>query len=35
MPISRAVHAVLYEGLAPQRALQALMARETKAEKLG
>jgi glycerol-3-phosphate dehydrogenase (NAD(P)+) len=32
MPISRAVHAVLYEGLAPQRALQELMGREVKPE---
>jgi glycerol-3-phosphate dehydrogenase (NAD(P)+) len=35
MPISRAVHAVLYEGLAPQRALQELMGREVKPEQLG
>jgi glycerol-3-phosphate dehydrogenase (NAD(P)+) len=35
MPISRAVHAVLYEGLAPQRALQDLMTRDVKPEKMG
>jgi glycerol-3-phosphate dehydrogenase (NAD(P)+) len=35
MPISQAVHAVLYEGLAPQRALQELMTREIKSEQRG
>jgi len=35
MPIARAVHAILFEGLDPSRAIEALMGRELKAEKVG
>ncbi|MBM4104926.1 MAG: NAD(P)-dependent glycerol-3-phosphate dehydrogenase [Phycisphaerae bacterium] len=35
MPISAAVHAVLFEGLAPRQALRSLMERETSLERVG
>lgn len=35
MPIVRAVHAILFDGLAPSRAIEALMGRELKAERVG
>jgi glycerol-3-phosphate dehydrogenase (NAD(P)+) len=35
MPISRAVHAILFEGLSPQEAIRELMSREQKAERVG
>jgi glycerol-3-phosphate dehydrogenase (NAD(P)+) len=35
MPISRAVYAILFEGLAPQEAIRELMSREQKAERVG
>ena len=35
MPITAAVHAILFEGLAPQAAIHGLMSREVKAEQVG
>ena len=35
MPIAAAVHAILFEGLAPMDAIWALMRREVKAETIG
>lgn len=35
MPIAQAVHAILFEGLAPREAIARLMARELKAERIG
>ena len=35
MPITAAVHAILFEGLSPRQAIRALMSRELKAEQVG
>ena len=35
MPITAAVHAILYENMAPRDAIAALMRRELKAETIG
>ena len=35
MPITKAVHAILFGGLQPRRAIETLMSREPKAERIG